>query len=179
MALRGRRIGNFLELWWLVSSGVVGIWVSSTSFQKNDIGWPQQPPTEIVLISVKNWIFDDPFHKKGPVLVILVPGMIQPSQSVMFLMKWGCKGHWGHGGCWGCGGHWGCRGSKVWKISTEDFRVIQVLEFSFILMFWKNIDLVDSWNIILKFTTFLSEAVEASQCYFFENWWMKLKCPLL
>ena len=25
--------------------------------------------------------------------------------------------------------------SKVWKITTEDFRVIQVLEFSFILMF--------------------------------------------
>jgi hypothetical protein len=23
------------------------------------------------------------------------------------------------------------------------------------------------------------EAAEASQCHFFENWWMKLKCPLL
>ena len=92
--------------------------------------------------------------KKGQVLVILMPGMIQPSQSVMFLMKWGCKGHWGHGGCWGCRGHWGCKGSKVWKITTEDLRVIQVFEFSFILMFWKNIDLLDSWNIILKFTTF-------------------------
>ena len=137
-----------------MASRVVDIWVSSISFQKSDIGWPQQPPTEIVLISVKNWIFDDPFPKKGPVLVILVPGMIQPSQSVMFQMKWGCKGHWGHGGCWGCGGHWGCRGSKAWKISTEDFGVIQVLEFSFILMFWKNIDLLDSWNIMLKFTTF-------------------------
>ena len=49
------------------------------SFQKSNIGWPQQPPTEMVLISVKNWIFDDPFHKKGPVLVILVPGMMQLS----------------------------------------------------------------------------------------------------
>jgi hypothetical protein len=28
---------------------------------------------------VKNWIFDDLFHKKGPVLVILVPGVIKPS----------------------------------------------------------------------------------------------------
>ena len=125
-----------------------GIWVSSTSFQKSNIGWPQQPLTEIVLISVKFWIFDDSFLKKGPVLVILVPGMIQPSQSVMFQMKWGCKGHWGHGGCWGC------RGFKVWKITTGDFKVIQLLEFSFILMFWKNIVLVDSWNIILKFSTF-------------------------
>ena len=154
MALRGRRIQNFLELWWLVASRVVGIWVSSTSFQKSNIGWPQQPPTEIVLISVKNWIFDGPFPKKGPVLVILVTGMIQPSQSVIFFMKWGCEGHWGHGGCGGCGGHQGCRGSKVWKISTGDFRVIQVLEFSFILMFWKNIDLLDSWNFILEFSTF-------------------------
>ena len=32
-------------------------------------------------ISVKNWIFYYPFHKKGPVLVVLVPGMIQPSGS--------------------------------------------------------------------------------------------------
>ena len=138
MALRGRRNENFVELLCLVASWGLEIWVSSTSFQKSNIGWPQQPPTEIVLISVKNWIFDDPFHKKGPVLVILVPGMIQPSGSVIFLMKWGCRGHWGHWGCWGCWGHWGCRGSKAWKITTEDFRVIQVLEFSFILMFWKK-----------------------------------------
>jgi hypothetical protein len=38
-------------------------------------------------ILVKNWIFDDPFHKKGQLLVILVPGMIQPSGSVNCLMK--------------------------------------------------------------------------------------------
>ena len=25
--------------------------------------------------------------------------------------------------------------SKVWKITTDDFRIIQILEFSFILMF--------------------------------------------
>jgi len=137
-----------LECWDKELLGTTIIFIKITSAGLNSL-WQKE-----YRISVKNWIFDDPFHKKGPVLVILVPGMIQPSQSVMFLMKWGCKGHWGHGGCWGCRGHWGCRGSKVWKITTEDFRVIQVLEFSFILMFWKNIDLVDSWNIILKFTTF-------------------------
>ena len=38
-------------------------------------------------ILVKNWVFDDPFNKKGQILVILVPGMIQPSGSVNFLMK--------------------------------------------------------------------------------------------
>ena len=35
---------------------------------------------------MKTWNFDDPFHKKGPVLVILVLGMIQPSGSGIFLM---------------------------------------------------------------------------------------------
>jgi hypothetical protein len=34
---------------------------------------------------VKNWNFDDPFHKKGPLMVIFVPGMIQPSGSVFFM----------------------------------------------------------------------------------------------
>ena len=48
MALRGRKINNFIELWCLVASGGWGICVSSTSFQKNDIGWPQQPPTKRV-----------------------------------------------------------------------------------------------------------------------------------
>ena len=38
-------------------------------------------------ISVKNWIFDDLFHKKGLELVIWVLGMIKPSESVIFLMK--------------------------------------------------------------------------------------------
>ena len=89
-------------------------------------------------ISVENLIFDGPFHKKGLILIILVLGMIQPSGSVIFLMKWGCRGHWGHWGCWGCRGHWGCKGSKAWKITSEDFRVIPVLKFSFILMFWKK-----------------------------------------
>ena len=48
MALRGRRINNFVELWCLVASGGLDICVSSTSFQKNYIGWPQQPLKERV-----------------------------------------------------------------------------------------------------------------------------------
>ena len=51
MAMRSRRINNFLELLFLVASGVVGIWVSSTSFQKSKRGWPQQPLKEKVLKS--------------------------------------------------------------------------------------------------------------------------------
>ena len=58
-------------------------------------------------ISIKNWIFDDLFYKKGLLLVIWVLGLIKPLWSVDFLMKLGCRGHWGH---WG---HWGCRGFRA------------------------------------------------------------------
>jgi hypothetical protein len=43
-------------------------------------------------ILVKNWIFNDPFHKKVPVLVILVPVMIKSSGSESFLEKLGIRG---------------------------------------------------------------------------------------
>ena len=49
LALRGSRINNFIELWCLLASGGLEICVSSTSFQTNNIGWPQQPQTEKVL----------------------------------------------------------------------------------------------------------------------------------
>ena len=49
MALSGRRIDNFIDLWSLVGSGGMDIWVLSTSFQKSNIGWPLQPLTERVL----------------------------------------------------------------------------------------------------------------------------------
>ena len=130
-----------LECWDWIFLGI------RTSFQKSNTDWPHQPPTEMLPILVKNWIFDDPFHKKGLVFVNWVPGMIKPSGSVDFLMKWGCRGHWGHWGCWGHWGHWGCRGVKAWKITTEDFRVIQAFEFSFIFMFWKKV----FWGRIMKY----------------------------
>ena len=57
MALRGGRIKNFDELWCLVASGGLEFCVSSTSFQKSNIGWPQQPPTEKLLKF--NLIFHD------------------------------------------------------------------------------------------------------------------------
>ena len=134
-----------------MASGDAEIWVSSTSFQNINIGWR---PTERVSDISKKWIFDDPFHKKGLVLIIWVLGMIQTSGSVIFLMKWGCWGHWVHWGCWGCRGLWGCKGSKVWKIITDYCRVIQVPEFNYILMFWNQIFLVrimkyqvEFWNL--------------------------------
>ena len=46
MALKVRRNDDFFQKWYLVASGGLDIRVSSTSFQKNNIDWPQQPPTE-------------------------------------------------------------------------------------------------------------------------------------
>ena len=46
MALRGRKINNFVEILCLVALRDVEICVPSKSFQKINIGWPQQPPTE-------------------------------------------------------------------------------------------------------------------------------------
>ena len=93
-----------LESWDWIFFGI------TTSFHKSNIDWPHQPPTEMLPILVKICIFDGPFHKKGLLLVIWVPGMINPSGSVDFLMKWGCWGHWG---CWGYWGHWDCRGVEA------------------------------------------------------------------
>jgi hypothetical protein len=83
MALRDRNIENFGDISLAAWSRGLLICVSSTSFQKISISWPQQPLTD----RVSNWIFDDPFHKEGSLLVILVTEMIQPSASVNFLMK--------------------------------------------------------------------------------------------
>ena len=123
-----------------------------TSFQKSNMGWPQQP--DRYQISVKNWIFWYPFNKKGSILVILVPVMIQPSGPEAVE-------------CWGSRDYWGCRGYKAWKITNEDFKVIQVVEFSFILMFWEQLFLGRIMKYQNEFLApFLSEAVEASVFYF-------------
>ena len=60
--MNGRRIINFNELWSIAGSRGLEICVLSTSFQMNDSGWPQQPPTENVLKF--NMIFHDSTQKK-------------------------------------------------------------------------------------------------------------------
>ena len=55
-SLRCRRIHYFIELWCLVGSRGLEIWVSSNSFQKSNISWPEQPPTKRVSnISIFFW----------------------------------------------------------------------------------------------------------------------------
>ena len=138
----------------VLKSWDLDIWVSSTSFQKNNIGWPQQPPTEKVQISVKIWIFDDPFHKKRPVLVIWLPGGIQPSGAVFF---------------------WWNEAVKAIE-ATEVVEAVKAIEAAEVLrpeksllrtaepyrllnlgLFWcfeRKKKLVESWNIMLNFRTY-------------------------
>ena len=49
MALRGSKIENFDDISLVACSQRLPICVSSTSFQKSSIGWPQQPLTEKLL----------------------------------------------------------------------------------------------------------------------------------
>ena len=49
-----------------MASGGVDICVSSTSFQKNDIGWPQQPLTERVSDISEKLDFWQSIPQKGP-----------------------------------------------------------------------------------------------------------------
>ena len=75
-----------------------------TNLPKTDAQWKMPDPSiETFLTScglnslcqiechilVKNWIFGDPFHKKWPVLVILVPVMIRPSGSEFYFEEIG------------------------------------------------------------------------------------------
>ena len=68
MALRDRRTNISFDLWCLVASGGVDICISSIGFQKNYIGWPQQPPTERVSDISKKFDFWWSIPQKGLVL---------------------------------------------------------------------------------------------------------------
>jgi hypothetical protein len=66
---------------------------------------------------VKNWIFDDPVHKKIPVMIILVPVMIRPSGN------WALEAVEASEVAEGAEVKEAGEVSKAWKITTKDFRV--------------------------------------------------------
>jgi hypothetical protein len=78
----------------------------------------------------KNWIFDDPFHKKLPVLGILVSVMSRPSGSGSFLGNWALEAVEASEVAEAAEVNDAGEVSKAWKITTVDFRVFQVLEFN-------------------------------------------------
>ena len=126
-------------------------------------------------------ILDDPFHRNGPLLVILVPGMIRP---LGWVFLW-----------------WNDAVEVIEAIeAVEVTEVTEVIEAAEVLRPGKTLlrtsESSRHFNSALllcfekKFlgnheisywilAPFLLEAVEASQCYFLENWFIKLKCPTL
>ena len=138
MALRGRMTTNFIKLLCLVALGWLHFCVSSASFQKIGIGWPQQSPTERVSDISKILDFWWSILQNGTGIdhlgacndqSIKISKNFDEMRLLRSLRPLRLLSHWGH---------WGCRGFKAWKITTEDFRVIQAFEFSFIFMVWKK-----------------------------------------
>jgi hypothetical protein len=106
-------------------------------------------------ILVKNWIFDDPFHKKLPVMVILVPMMIRPSGSGSFLRKLGFRGCWGQWGCRGWRGFYGLE-NHYWGL--QSLQVLNSIIWGLISLSFdalkKRIFLTESWKLRLNFSNF-------------------------
>ena len=163
MALRGRRINNFVELWCLAASRGLDIWVLSITFQKSNIDWPQQPPTEKVQKSVKERFL-----------------MIHSTKMEQY---WSFR-------CQGWSNHqnqevlWWNRAVEVGEASEVAevneaavvlrpekslLRTSESSRFLNFISFWcfeTKIFLIRSCWILAPF---LSEALGASWCYFFEN----------
>ena len=161
-----------------------GIWVSSTSYQKSNIFCPQQPPTEKetdIRGNLYFWWFipqkrtgighfhviDDQtiwIRKFFEEIGLLKPVRLQSLLRAMRLQKF----------------------LRPWKLLLRTFESSWILN-SFNLRakiiifscfekknFWQNHE-----NPFWILAHFLSEAVEASLCYFFKNWLVKLKFPNL
>ena len=159
--------------------GDVDIWVLSIYFQKSMSAGLYGLWQKNCQVSVKIWIFEDPTPKKGQVLVIWVSngdeiikirkffgekGLLRSSRPLRFLrlpmsMRL----------------HRSLRPEKWLMGSLESTRSLDLIIQCEIFWCLKYI----SVGRIIKYQTefwypFLSEAVEASQCYFFENRLIKL-----
>ena len=179
MALRGRRINNFLELWCLVALGGLDIWVSSTSFQKSNIGRPQQPLKEKVLKF--NMIFHDSTKKifflkhqnkaefknldDFEVLSSDFPDLRTSAASVTSAASTTSVASMT------------LTASFHQKNTDPDGCSSLALKWPILVPFYRMYHQKSNFSLILA--PFLSEAVEARRCYFFENWLMKLKFPSL
>ena len=180
MALRGRRINNFTRLWCLVASGGLHICVSSTSFQKKlhqlastasdrkganiqyDISWfyPKK------LFSKHKYKAEFKCLDDSEVLSSGFPGLKTSAASMTSAAS---------------------TASMASMTSSASFHQKK----SLILMIWSS--LATKWpipvpycgmdhrksNFSLISDTLPEEAVEASQCHFFEKWLIKHKCAIL
>ena len=147
-----------------------------TSFQKNDIGWPQQPPTEKMLRF--NMIFHDSTNKNcfskhkneaefkslddSEVLRVDFPGFKTSAASMTSVAL---------------------TASMASMTSKTSFHQKIYYSWRFNHPQHPNdqeqslfVEWIIKYPIFHWLALFLSEAVEAIQCYFFEKWWMKLNC---
>ena len=95
MALRGQRINDFIELH-MMPSGlkrfgnlcfINQFWKKNISTGLNSLRQKEYQR------SVKNWIFDDPFHKKGLLLVICTANILRVKNTTfryVFPMHFQC-----------------------------------------------------------------------------------------
>ena len=163
------------------------IWVSSTSFQKSNIGWPQQPLTEKELKfkmgfhdSVKKIFFQNIKIK------LFLPSNILNSRSRMTLKSsvvifWALE----------TSAASLTSAASATSLASTASKALFPQKTSWSWWFdhqWHQNDQYRSFFVewIIKNTNFhwymvpfLLEAVEANLCYFFENWLMKLKFPNL
>ena len=112
-------------------------------------------------ILVKNRYFCDPFLKKLPVMVILVPVMIRPSGSRGFWGNWTLEAVEASELAEATEVNDAGEVFKAWNITTEDFRVVFVLQFNNlrtnITLFWcfkKQSSLDRIMNLMLNFSPF-------------------------
>ena len=176
-ALRCRRVNNFIVLWCIAAYRGLYICVSSTSFQKNDIGWPQQPQTERLLKF--NMIFHDSTpqnffskHKEFKcldefeVLSSDFSGLktsatsLTSSASAASMASTASKALFHQRTSW----FWWF--DHPWHQNDQQLSVF--IEF-----------IIKNPIFLLILAPFLREAVEANRCYFFLNGVKKLKCPPL
>ena len=152
------------------------IWVSSTSFQKSNIDWPQQPPTEIgpKIQHDISWFYHFFFLSKhqnkaelknlhgSEVLSSDFPSLKNSAASMastasttsMASMTFTASFHQKNYCSWWL--------DTSWQPNHQ---------------YWSFLCGIDHQEpkFLLISVPFLSEAVEVSLCYFFENWLMKHK----
>ena len=75
-------------------------------------------------ILVKNWIFDDPFHKKLPVLSILVPEWSDHKNKAVFWGNWALEAVEASKVAEAAEVNEASKASKAWKITIEDFKAV-------------------------------------------------------
>ena len=153
------------------------IWVLSTSFEKSNTGWPQQPLTERVLKFDMNF-YDSTktfFFQNIKVKPNSWTWMTLNSSVVIFQTVEPQRPQWPLQPQQPRWLQWPRQPHFIKIFIQPDGWIIFSTQMTNTSPFFEWIVENPIFNCYL--IPFLSEAVEASLCYFFENWLMKLKFP--